>query len=216
MSIRRSRFVLPLTLGALALITLIVPLAGAAAQTAPTPAPQPRSAPRSAEAPTPQPTAGRTFTFQLVLLVADTTGPNRYENVPANAQKALEDVKGFLPYTSYRLLDLAWMRSSGTAEAQMSGPDNRSLSAGIRFHAEPSEPDRIEIRRLVIVEPQRTPMLLEAPRSDGAPTAMAPAPPIRPLLETSFGMKAGETVVVGTAKLDGPSKALVVLLSALP
>ena len=38
----------------------------------------------------------------------------------------------------------------------------------------------------------------------------------RPLLETSFGMKAGETVVVGTAKLDGPSKALVVLLSALP
>jgi hypothetical protein len=152
-----------------------------------------------------------------VLLVADTTsGLNRYENVPDNARKALEDVKGFLPYTSYRLLDLAWMRSSGNAEAQMSGPDNRSLSAGIRFYSEPSEPDRIEVRRLVIVEPQRTAMLLEAPRTDGTPTAMAPAPPIRPLLETSFGMKAGETVVVGTAKLDGPSKALVVLLSALP
>ena len=216
MSIRRSRSVLPLTLGALALIALIVPLAGAAAQTAPTPAPQPRSTARSAEAPTPKPAANRTYTFQLVLLVADTAGPNRFENVPANAQKALEDVKGFLPYSSYRLLDLAWLRSSHSAEAQMSGPDGRTLSAGIRFYAEPSEADRIEIQRLVIVESQPMPMLLEAPRSDGAPTAMAPAPPVRPLLETSFGMKAGETVVVGTAKLDGPSKALVVLLSALP
>jgi hypothetical protein len=36
-------------------------------------------------------------------------------------------------------------------------------------------------------------MLLEAPRKDGALTAMAPAPPIRPLPESSFGMEAGET-----------------------
>ena len=73
--------------------------------------------------------------------------------------------------------------------------------------------ERIEIRRLVIVDPDRFPLPPETPRKDGAP--LAPQP-LRPLLETSFGMKAGETVVVGTAKLDGPSKALVVILSALP
>ena len=36
------------------------------------------------------------------------------------------------------------------------------------------------------------------------------------ILSTSFGMAIGETIVVGTSKLDGPSKALVVLLSAVP
>ncbi len=36
------------------------------------------------------------------------------------------------------------------------------------------------------------------------------------LLGTTFSMKVGETVVVGTSKLNGGSKALVVLLSAAP
>ena len=193
--------------------------AAAGAQPAPTPPPgQPLRSNAEAPTPRPQPEArggDTTYTFQLVLLVAGTEGAEQFENVPANARKALDDVKGFLPYTSYRLLDLAWLRSSRTAEAQISGPDGRSLSASIRFHTEPSDPQRIEIQRLVIVEAPRAPMLLEAPRKDGAPTALAPQA-IRPLLETSFGMKAGETVVVGTAKLDGPSKALVVILSAIP
>lgn len=189
------------------------------AQPSPAPAAAPGARPRAEEAPaaTPRPPSDRTFTFQLVLLVADTQGGSRFENVPANAQKALDDVKSFLPYTSYRLLDLAWLRSSKSAEAQISGPDGRSLSAALRFHTDAADPDRIDVQRLVIVEAPKPPLLLEAPRKDGV-TATAPlAPqPIRPLLETSFGMRAGETVVVGTAKLDGPSKALVVLLSALP
>lgn len=210
---RRCRSLLPLAL-AIASITAEVALA----QPAPTPSPGP-VARSNADAPTPAPRSepgDRTFTFQLVLLVAGTQGEARFENVPANAQKALQDIKGFLPYKSYELLDLAWLRSSRTAEAQISGPDGRSLSASIRFFSDKADPNRIEIQRLVIVEAPRAPMLLEAPRQDGAPTAMAPAPPIRPLLESSFGMKAGETVVVGTAKLDGPSKALVVILSAIP
>lgn len=182
--------------------------------TAPAPSARPRAAPET-PAPEGRRAGDRTFTFQLVLLVADSQGGSRFENVPANAQKALDDVKGFLPYTNYRLLDLAWIRSSRNAEAQIAGPDGRSLSASLRFFSDAADPDRIDVQRLVIVEAPKPPLLLEAPRSDGAPTALAPQP-LRPLLETSFGMRAGETVVVGTAKLDGPSKALVVLLSALP
>lgn len=210
---RTHRFRSTSALALLAGFAVMANTTAAAAQPAPTPSPGP--APRSnADAPTPRPEprgADTTYTFQLVLLVADTVGKQEFENVPANAQKALKDVKGFLPYTSYRLLDLAWLRSSRSAEAQISGPDGRSLSAAIRFHSDSS---RIEIERLVIVEAPRSTALIEMPPKAGAP-AMAPNS-VRPLLETSFGMKAGETVVVGTAKLDGPSKALVVLLSAIP
>jgi hypothetical protein len=192
----------------LAALLLSAVTAAAVAQPAPTPSPGPPqrsnadapAAPRSQ--PTPRAPGERTFTFQLVLLAADTQGATRFENVPANAQKALDDVKGFLPYTSYKLLDLAWIRCSRTAEAQVSGPDGRSFTASLRFVSDESDPNRIDIQRLVIMEP--TPQALTTPQ------------PLHPLLETSFGMKAGETVVVGTARLDGPAKALVVLLSALP
>lgn len=185
---------------------LLVPATLRAQSTAP-------SAPSGAEA-TPRPDAKRTYTFQLVLLAADNEGPGGFENVPPRAQKALADVRDFLPYKSYRLLDLAWLRSSWAAEAQLAGPGGESLSAKIQFNSHPTT-ERLDIHRFVIVRTNPLPTMLEAPRKDGAATAVAP-PAIRPLLETSFGMELGETVVVGTAKLDGPSKALVVILSALP
>lgn len=194
----------------LALALALLPLPAAAQGSAP-----PAVAPGSSSSATPAPERDRTYTFQLVLLAAEAQGTPRFDNVPANAQKALDDVRDFLPYKSYRLLDLAWLRSSRSAEAQLSGLDGATLSAQIRFLSPPGEPGRIDIQRFVIVDTPTVPVLLEAPRTDGAPTATAPRP-LRPLLETSFGMKVGETVVVGTAKLDGPSKALVVILSAIP
>lgn len=207
------------TLLSTALAVALLPLA-AGAQPTPAPTPRPQPGPPPAvfyEAPeAPDRPADRTYTFQIVLLAASVDGPARYENVPANAQKALADIKDFLPYKSYELLDLAWLRSSRRAEAQLSGPGGRTLSAALRFYSPESEPQRIEIQRLVVVEaPLLERLLIEAPRQGGAPTAAAPQA-IRPLLETSFGMRSGETVVVGTSKLDGPTKALVVLLSALP
>jgi hypothetical protein len=38
----------------------------------------------------------------------------------------------------------------------------------------------------------------------------------RPLLQTTFSLKEGETIVVGTSKADGADGALVVLLTAVP
>jgi hypothetical protein len=154
-----------------------------------------------------------TYTFQIVLLIAEVDGPTAFENVPPNAQKALKDVQEFLPYKSYRLLDLAWLRSSGSAEAQLSGLEGQTLSAALRFRAL-DESGELEIRRFVVV-PHRELTYRLQPGKDAGGFSAAPAP-VRPLLESSFGMRAGETVVVGTAKLDGPTKALVVLLTALP
>ena len=51
-----------------------------------------------------------------------------------------------------------------------------------------------------------------------AATTAAPTPPTvaEHLLSTSFSIRKGETVVVGTSKLRGNDQALVVLLTALP
>lgn len=205
-----------LSLAALA-VAALTPLV-ATAQPAPAPSPRPPSGPPPAAAPrltweSPDPAAERTFTFQLVLLAASVEGPSGYENVPVNAQKALADVKDFLPYKSYELLDLAWLRSSRTAQAQLAGPEGKTLSAGIEFFSSSDEPDRIYIRRLVVVP---VPELGELAQIQPSESARGLLRSVRPLLESSFGMQSGETIVVGTAKLDGPSKALIVLLSALP
>jgi len=206
---RSARFLPVLALSACA---LCAPLS---AQSAPTPSAAPHpGGPPPRELPVQRPEL-RTYTFQLVLLVADNEGKPGLENVPPRAEKALTDVRDFLPYKSYRLLDLGWLRSSGDAEVQLAGPDGEALSAGIRFRVPPGGGDQLEVLRFVIVRTNPRPTLLEAPRRDGAPSAVAP-PANRPLLETSFGMRSGETVVVGTAKLDGPAKALVVVLSAVP
>ena len=42
------------------------------------------------------------------------------------------------------------------------------------------------------------------------------AHPSRPLIDTSFAMDVGETVVVGTSRLPGGDKALIALLTAVP
>lgn len=57
-----------------------------------------------------------------------------------------------------------------------------------------------------------------APASSPTPTATVTPPPTvaENLLSTSFSIRKGETVVVGTSKLSGNDRALVVLLTALP
>jgi len=203
-----------------AALTLFLALAASSsllAQPTPAPAPKAKPSPDAAQsyaralASAPQPDSGRTMTFQLVLLIAGTGGTSQYENVPANARKALEDLKDFLPYKSYELLDLAWLRSSRSAEAQVSGPEDSTLAAQLDFRA--LEGNEIDLK-LRLVKMPGLPVFLEAPTPNRQPvTAPQRA---QTILESTFGMRAGETVVVGTAKLDGPSKALVVILSAIP
>ena len=56
-------------------------------------------------------------------------------------------------------------------------------------------------------------------RSERTPQSSRPTPTRRyggPIIDTSFNMDVGETVVVGTSRLKGNSRALIALLTAVP
>ena len=75
--------------------------------------------------------------FSVVLVVGSTQGTDASEGVPAAARKALADMKDFLPYKRYQLIDAAWMLCCASFQAgpvvsgRMRGPDHREYSYSI-------------------------------------------------------------------------------------
>jgi TonB family protein len=124
--------------------------------------------------------------YSLVLLMGDTQGSSMPEGLSAQAQKALTDLKDFLPYKSYRLLDTKWLAGAdagASAEGRLRGAAENEyfpFSAGFSQYNQKFE--------------------MWAP--DGHAV----------LLNGTFTMHVGETVVVGTSRVQG-DKALVVLLT---
>jgi len=199
--------------------------------------------------------------FQLILLEADRTGSGDPGPLPPAARKALADLKDFLPYSGFRLLDSAFVRTTREARVVVEGMGGRAYEATLVFRGDPRASgaelllERFSLRvipsdpiGLLLGVPGAAPVAREQARGGGhppppagagpgapPPPAMAPGaePPAAPgsppgsptptpppslsesLLSTSFSIHRGETVVVGTSKLDG-GRALVVLLTALP
>jgi len=199
--------------------------------------------------------------YSVVLLLGDTQGAMSLDNLPSapGIRKALGDVKDFLPYHSYKVLDTQWLRSGMT---RMSGPDGQeyevTVEAGefmrgkdfngmlpydpssgkppvlvISFHLQEagaamnsseefgrSVPAADMERRLQKLKAQ-----LAMPQSDemkkkvGDDIAQAEKQlrmlRAKKLLDSRFEMAPGETVVVGTSKIGGGDRGLVVLLTAV-
>jgi hypothetical protein len=166
----------------------------------------------------------QTRTFQLVLLVADDQPESGGAALPPGAQKALQDVRGFLPFKSYHLLDSTWLRTTEQAEARLLSPTGTSYLARLRFEETGGEgADRqLFVNLFKLYQESERPAAAPAPPAPApaaAPAAVpappAPADPTRTLVSTSFGLKVGETIVVGTSRMEGGGKALVVLLTAI-
>ena len=104
-----------LTLPALGLAQSTPPRA---TQPAP-PTPEARPAQVPAETPPPSPPgfharrAALPQGFSVVLVLGDIQGASTPDDVPPAARKALVDMRDFLPFKSYRLLDAAWMMCCG-------------------------------------------------------------------------------------------------------
>jgi hypothetical protein len=215
--------------------------------------------------------------FSVVLLLGDAQGPDSQDTLSQGARKALLDVKDFLPYKGYRLLDTHWMLCcSGSTptitrvrgldeqdyELQLQpippGPpvSDGAYRLGIRFvlreppeirSVAPSsktdfdrsrdgeifqlEREQVDLQAQVTslkkgvevgikdpAELTRVQMLLA--QVNNRLTAIRNASGSgktdgRIVIDTSFRMDVGETVVVGTSRLKGGNRALIALLTAV-
>jgi hypothetical protein len=231
--------------------------------------------------------------FSVVLVVGDLQGTDATDNVPAAARRALADMKDFLPYKSYRLLDAQWVlccSGTGAATIRLRGAEDQDYELDIRSHPEGSsglnvrfnlrqhgdavtraeaseseaarelaarglvpqgsgEARRADVAREVFtLERERVDLeaelakarqqvevgmrdkadlqRLEAQRAAVAERILrlerdveSPArrrSEAQSVINTSFRMDIGETVVVGTSRMKGASRALIALLTAVP
>lgn len=159
--------------------------------------------------------APKTQSFQLILLAGSTRSGSSPKDLSPGAQKALNDLKGFLPYKSYELLDTTLVLATREAAATARLVGRADAAYNLRMSFRPTglgEEEQLFVDRFSLREdPGTTPVVPTGPNNVGAPMHRAP----RDLVDTTFSLKPGETIVVGTSRLDGSEDALVVLLTAL-
>ncbi len=153
-----------------------------------------------------------TQSFQLVLLAASTHGSDE-PDVPPSAHRALADLRGFLPYKGYKLLDSSWLRATQdrVTNGRVIGRQDAAYRVKLRFRI--TGIDQMFVDAFELNEEPWTPRPASEAKK-GEPVVAPHAP--RDLISTSFSLKKGETIVVGTSKIDGSDEALVVLLTAVP
>ncbi len=156
----------------------------------------------------------QSYMFQTVLLVGSTEGKSDLSGVPANVVQALEDVRQFLPYKNCRLIDASLLRSNGEARGLLKGPEGRDFELMFEFREDQS--GTLQIRKFgidtLVAQPQNRMV------TENGKTRIEHDPPSwvrRNVIATSFTIEVGETIVVGTSKLNGTGEALIVLFTAM-
>jgi len=172
--------------------------------------------PAERPSPTPRPSGtGKSAMFQIALVLADNE-PSKEppQALPKGLQKALADIQDFLPFKSYRLFDSTLVRSTGEARAKLKGPDGAEYVAAFTFRDEGN--DGGAARGGYLVDPFSLEREPTPPSSSPQPLprGVAPRAPEPPQV-SSFRIRPGETVVVGSSGLAG-GKSLIVVLTALP
>ena len=197
--------------------------------------------------------------FSVVLVLADLTSTNAQDDVPPAARRALADMKDFLPYKSYKLLDAAWLLGQGQQTIRLRGPEEQeyelrlvtppyasgsgrlsvqfqlreghgeeAAAAEEALHAEMSkaaEMDHMSVAlrearekrdQAKVRELEKELSTMRAARTKTAVRTRKSLVGNRPIIDTSFTMDVGETVVVGTSRLKENNGALIALLTAVP
>lgn len=229
------------TLATLALLSVAIPSAAQpaqpalAAQAAPTPAAQTPTPPMPA-AQAPRATAGRLHAdsdsdksapqaFSVVLVLGESQASTIQDNVPAAARKALADMKDFLPYKGYRLLDTQWTLCCGNypITSRLEGAEDQEYE--LQLSASLVAQGRVNVRFSLnessgpmeqsAAEMARSAGRAEQLKRSGSRVAAQKSGRRGAIIDTSFRMDVGETVVVGTSRTRG-DKALIALLTAVP
>jgi hypothetical protein len=150
-----------------------------------------------------------TQSFQITLLVAGDKPGTAGAELASAVRKAVDELRELVPYESYEVLDTLWLR--GTAgnlmRGRLVGRDETGHELLLRFRAlgGPDSKDLFVDNFSLTEEPGNN---LQKP---GGGTRGP-----RRVLDTSFGLKSGQTIVIGTSKLDGGEESLVILLTSVP
>ena len=146
-----------------------------------------------------------TKAFHIIVLSAGTITTDQDLDIPAGARQALSDFAEFMPYSSFEILGSGFLRTSGEAQTTLPGPVEFSVGIAFRTVSDALAPILIETFRISqMIQPTY------APSGDVARDAYS-----RQVLATTFTIEPGETVVVGTSKLEGDDGAVIVLLTAI-
>jgi hypothetical protein len=163
--------------------------------------------------------AGPRFNGFGVSLVLGEAQGGVTDKLPAGATKALLDLKDFLPYKSYRVLDTLWMQPS-TSHPTLKGLEGKSYE--LYIDANGYDQKNVSVRMVRLWDSS-------ASRAVTTPPALTTVPEISPgrsgravfgnvaspLIDVnSLNINFGETVVVGTSRLQG-DRALILLITAL-
>ena len=143
--------------------------------------------------------------FQVILLQAENNGDSGLAKIPTQAREALNDAREFLPYSGYKMLGTALLRTDARARSIVNGPDGDDYAAGLSYRNAAGR----DGHRLIVREFSLDRIVSVRASSEQAPERIERIP----VIGTSFSMKPGETVIVGTSKLEGAERALVVLLT---
>jgi hypothetical protein len=189
----------PLRAAMTAAVVAALLLAGSSASRAAETAPPPAATPHPEATPGAAPSAwnhhGPDMLFSVALVVASNEAGA--PPLPSGLQKAVEDVRGFLPYKSFRLVDAGLVRTNNQGIVALNGPGEVTWQA-----------------RFSLVEQDQGVLVDRFAIQGHGPGAMDHL--THGSLEGSFRIKKGETVVVGSAALADNSKAMIVLFSAVP
>jgi hypothetical protein len=153
--------------------------------------------------------AGQLKGFSVVLLLGETQGTVPVRDLSSSAKKALADIKEFLPYRGYKVLDTQWVAGSswGTSKGRLRGLEEKEYE--FELVALPSPvPEKPGVAHRALASAR---FIMMTPPIGYGPSGKFGATTI---LDNSFAIKPGETVVVGTSRAKGDS-ALIVLLTAV-
>jgi hypothetical protein len=208
--------------------------------------------------------------FSVALVLGDMQGTSTPDNLSAGARKALSDLREFLPFKSYRLLDTQWMLCCGGARGTHSGLAGRlrgldeqqysfdidvaSTGSKLALHfslreeqllkkltenksadadavsqmtkdSEKAKKQQRDVLEAMLVEERKskTPdhvvvrnleVQLEKLKRESDDKARAMTSAKGAVIDSTFSMDVGETVVIGTSSLKG-DKALIAVLTAV-
>ena len=162
--------------------------------------------------------------FGVSLVLGDMKVTGAQDSVPFSARKALADVKDFLPYKEYRLLDSQWVLCCGAMPVmtRLKGPDQREYSVDLYVNRGGPKFDVLSVRFVLsdvaaVEKVEKADVFAPttpAAEGSGKPPARRDVPKIA--MDASFQMVINETVVVGTSRLKGGDSALIAIVTAMP